>query len=173
MLKKDADGNIPFHYACLYGSNEVIRCILEVCPEVAQVTSGKARFPLHLVCSRNWDLEGPCVRTILEAYPEAVCEVDRSNRLPLHWACDQPLLRYDVLATLVKHYPAGLLHRDDHTHSTPVQLAKRMQQHGEHGVVLAFLKERTARERRNKRVLQNFFSFRINEKNKHLQFPYG
>lgn len=167
LLQKDADGNLPLHYACQYGSDEIIQCILEACPEAARVANGKARLPLHLVCSRNWDLEGPCVCTILEAYPEAARQVDRSSRLPLHWACDQPLLRYDVLSTLVEQYPAGLVHRDNSC-ATPVQLAKRMQQ-GEQGVVLAFLKERTARERRC--ALQNFFTIRIHEKNS--PFPYG
>lgn len=155
LLKKDTDENLPLHYACQYSSNEIIQYVLNICREAVFVANGKMRLPLHLVCLRNWDIEGLCFRTILEAYPEAVCQVDRSKRLPLHWACDQRHPRYDVLATLVEKYPGGLLHRDQCC-ATPVQLAKRMQ-YGEQGVVLAFLKERTAQERRNKNVVQNFF----------------
>jgi ankyrin repeat protein len=180
LLQKDDDGNLPLHYACQFTSHIIVQIVLNACREAATIANNKKRLPLHLVCARNWDLEGPSVCSVLEAFPEATQATDRSNRLPLHWACDQPLLRYDLLAALVQQYPGGLLHRD-HTGATPVQLAKRMQKQyygEEQGVVLAFLNERTVRERRNKCVLHNLFAIRISgDKNKNniqsLQFPYG
>jgi ankyrin repeat protein len=180
LLQKDDDGNVPLHYACQFASHGILQIVLNACPEAATIANNKKRMPLHFVCARNWDLEGPSVCSVREAFPEAALASDRSNRLPLHWACDQPLLRYDLLAALVEQYPGGLLHRD-HTGATPVQLAKRMQKQfygEEQSVVLAFLTERTVWERRNKCVLHNFFTIRMtSEKNKNNrqspQFPYG
>ena len=155
----DDQGNTPLHYACQLASEATCRLLLDMYPAACQISNSDKRLPLHLLCAREWDTarlessqndssqEAPIVvslgllEMVRQAHPAAVSTLDRNGRLPLHWAACQN--RGDILQWLVPHYSAGLLQRDA-SEKTPLELAKLLKG----GVVAAFLKERTAKERR-------------------------
>lgn len=146
LLHCDKEGNTPFHYACMYSSEETCRLLLEECPKASHIANSKERLPLHLLSARE-DYSLDLFNHMIELLPTAVTKVDRNGRLPLHWACDTHKTRADILSVLVERHSAALLVRDV-TGKTP-QATKRL--HGpktSRDATSQFLRQQTARERR-------------------------
>jgi len=132
------------------------------------------------------------VRDIIQAHPEAVKLPDLQGRLPLHLAAGHPSPRWDVLQLLCDEHPEGLLVQDE-DHKIPLQLLKRFaschgttttpaegqlpmdfsgtvaslqNHHYDNDVVSAFLRDRTATEKRKHNVFHKLFTRRTSHKKK-------
>jgi hypothetical protein len=183
LLVADHAGSLPLHTACSYASEEVIRAVLGQCPEAASITNGKShRCALHLLASRclydDNNLSLDAFRTVLDAHPAAAALDDRQGRVPLHIACEHAHPRWDVLRLLVEQHPAGLLLKDQWK-LTPVQLHRRFVDRPDHDVVVAFLQERTVREKRKRwqqhtsSVVDKIFTILVDKKEVDLGHCYG
>lgn len=67
---RDSEGETPLHYACCYGSVEVVKRLLELDPSQARATNGTGQLPLHRAVPHRRSPEG-VVAPLLEAWPEA------------------------------------------------------------------------------------------------------
>lgn len=101
------EGLLPLHCAACCSNNvDVVREILNGCPDAISQYSSSGLLPLHLAAAKN---SNPAVaKLLLDAYPEALRTCDRSGheRLPLHHAArSNP--NAEVLYLLLNIHPAA------------------------------------------------------------------
>ena len=98
------NGELPIHFACLYGANiNVIRYLVEVYPESLSVQDNVGNTILHLAC---WS--GTSVNVVNFLYRRATAPSDslinanRNGDTPLHLGCCRAFPLLDVIRFLIK-----------------------------------------------------------------------
>jgi hypothetical protein len=79
------------------------------------------------VCARCFDADGISpgdLDIVIDAHPLAIKVCDRFNRMPLHLASQVQQPQWELLETLIRRYPAALMHRDK-AGNTPLMLVKK------------------------------------------------
>ena len=80
-------GKLALHYAVHYGAPvEVVRLLLDVCPQGAQVTDDDGDLALHLAARNQPQVE--VGRALLDAYPQGAQVTDDDGDLALHLAAE-------------------------------------------------------------------------------------
>ena len=144
---KDKEGRLPLHIACRNKvSLEVIRYLVDQCPDSLMVKEKEGRLPLYIAWKNNASLE--IIYYLVQQYPNSVmvnendgslppleliqCMVeqnpeflkakDKEGRLPLHHACwnEESL---EVVHYLVEQYPESINIKSDNGH-TPLNLVE-------------------------------------------------
>lgn len=128
----------------------------DISPDACQHANNRARLPLHLLCARIWDQDSlalSLIMNIIRHNPAALRLPERQGRLPLHLACEQGRPRQDIVELLVASFPAGLLCGEVESGRTPLVICEWMKSSGlrENEVVLAFLRDKTNREKPKKK----------------------
>jgi ankyrin repeat protein len=135
----------------MYSSDAILALLVQAYPQACSHANSSARLPLHLLCARCWDqnvISVDTLKLVVEKNPSALKTADRRGRMPLHVACASDP-RGDVLNVLVPLHPEALLITDK-SKLTPFEMAKKFSASHDSNVVLAFLQDRTNRERRKK-----------------------
>jgi hypothetical protein len=170
LEQSDRQGNLPLHTAIFYSQpNDVLEFLLGRYPPACRHENDRGKLPIHLYCSQGWIRDSSSrtatslnimLRKLVEAYPESLRHPDKEGRLPLHVACSCPYPCWQLLCALMDAYPAALLSQTN-SGKTPLQLLRQMTitktaaaaatgsgSFQESHVVLAMVRDRTARERR-------------------------
>ena len=111
-LHVDDDGYMPLHRLCtitrMDESNEiqVLKYLIEKCPQAVRHTNNKGCLPLHLV--QNGSPEFCSI--LIEAYPGSERIADAKGALPLHYACHNNSIA--TIEYLHKLYPDAINHVD-------------------------------------------------------------
>ena len=83
----DRSGNLPFHYACRYGSTAgALEELIELYPEAGRVADRKCCIPLHVACRRG-TLSLDAIISLIAHDNTTIQTADNDNELPLHKAC--------------------------------------------------------------------------------------
>jgi ankyrin repeat protein len=179
----DEEGNHPVHYAAMYGTSSTLRLIVQAYPEACRVLNRRDRFPLHLVCARCFDADAILIgdlEIVIDAHPEAVEMCDRFGSMPLHLASQVQQPQWELLETLIRRYPAALVHRDK-ARNTPLMLAKKkntFEDSQRYDLLVSSLAECSQRERKKQNPYRPAFLFvsqskKTKSKNVDLYHCYG
>ena len=107
-LIPDATQFLPLHYACENGAHpDVIRCLLNACPQAAAARTRKNDTALTLACAANQSAE--TVQLLLEAHPGAVLEANDYGFLPIHCSCRAYQPKMAIVQALVMACPEAVL----------------------------------------------------------------
>ena len=80
----DINLNTPLHLACKNKlvKAELLKCLVEFCPEAAKVKNRQGDTPLHLLCL-NENVRIEMVKAIANVIPEALGITDKTDKTPL------------------------------------------------------------------------------------------
>jgi ankyrin repeat protein len=103
----DDRGRTALHLAVGARDNntELIRVLLQVDPEIVQVTDNQGYLPLHMACEKNAHFD--VIKILIDQYPQGVMEKDRYRALPLIYSC-KINAHLDVTKLLIDAYPEGV-----------------------------------------------------------------
>jgi ankyrin repeat protein len=105
------DGLIPLHYFCWNNDEdeitamEILKLLLEKCPESVGHASRNGRLPIHLAA---WKRSPDFCRVLIEKYPGSERIADDSGMMPLHKACENNSVA--TVKYLYKLHPDAINH---------------------------------------------------------------
>jgi ankyrin repeat protein len=117
LQAQDQWGRVPLHYAAADGSQEdepnrdcvdIVRFLVEKCPETALVADHKGKIPLHIAAACRGEAE--LVDFLLQASPESARIKDNKGFLPLHCAASE-WEGVEKARRLVEHWPDSIRER--------------------------------------------------------------
>lgn len=126
LLLSDDNGHIPIHIASqIPASSNIIRLLLQHCPESASIKDNYNNLPIHYYTSAIKNDSVLAIKLLFNAYQDAIRERDCNNELLIH-----DMIRHidtddevaDLILLFVSLYPESVLEPDCHG-QFPVHIA--------------------------------------------------
>ena len=105
LLHRDNFGWTPLHYACCHNAQDkdLIRLLLETCPEAIHVKNNNDLLPIHLACHNNPSSD--VIKMLVEHDDESKKSIQTKSKhhglLPIHYACSNSSTNIEVIRYLI------------------------------------------------------------------------